>query len=332
MVVLPGQLELPHTRMARVSNVFVWTAGACFPGSLVAVLCMALGGSGCGLLGSSGLTYSSHPMMTADGTIVLSIATRAGDVIVELAESETKGTALARGTFPAPGPNGRLAFVRSATEGAPRALWLRQPNGSEAALTDDRYEHAWPVWVTGGSRIAFLRARTLRSTSTFGKRWVDWDVYTVGADGTDERRVTSESYWGVEGMSLGYDESTILLGADTREDEPRIYEIGVASDRIDRFGEDGDLYPGGAIGRKMFFLRHVGAGEGGFCYELFSRERTGAAEQLTDVCSYLSSPSVTPQGDRVLMLSDMDRDGRFQLMSFDVGSRSLSQIELPEGK
>ena len=76
----------------------------------------------------------------------------------------------------------RILFLSNRAEGA-RELYLVDRDGSALQrLTFNDIIESQPVWSPDRSRIAFA-----------GLRGVRWDIYTVAADGSDLRQVTSDA-------------------------------------------------------------------------------------------------------------------------------------------
>lgn len=115
---------------------------------------------------------------------------------------------------PAWSPDGtRLAFT-SHRDGDESDIWVMNTDGSQPRnLTPDPLPGTWeefrPAWSPDGQRIAFA-----------SNRGGDVDIWTMRADGTDFRRITStedfdtEPAWSPDGQSIVFRRSNPVQGSD----------------------------------------------------------------------------------------------------------------------
>jgi Tol biopolymer transport system component len=103
--------------------------------------------------------------------------------------------------MPAWSPDGTRIVWASVRSGSPsRELWLMNADGSDQRqLTSLGTSPGWPHWSPDGSRIAFHAARG----------GGDWDIYTIAADGTDLRRLTTMNShlrprWSPDGSRIAF--------------------------------------------------------------------------------------------------------------------------------
>ncbi len=120
---------------------------------------------------------------------------------------------------PAWSPDGRwIAYVRKVPGSSVRELWLLRPDGSQRRpLTNLKGVAQAPAWSPDGRRIAF-------SANVDGKRF---DIYTVAADGTDVRLVTSgedsfEPAWSADGKTIAFSEGGAIFAIDVENGEEQM--------------------------------------------------------------------------------------------------------------
>jgi Tol biopolymer transport system component len=168
---------------------------------------------------------------------VLALACRDG------APAETTVTAaapvnVAAGPLPqvvAPFPSGlrgQLVF-QSDRAGRAKIYMLDLATGQVRPLTtDDRYRDENPRWSPDGTRIAFKSNRAHYEGNKPETGNADYDLYTMNADGSDVRRVTTDPanehdpVWTPDGKSLIYSSDK-----DSRGD---LYRVSLADGRVDR--------------------------------------------------------------------------------------------------
>jgi Tol biopolymer transport system component len=133
--------------------------------------------------------------------------------------------------FPA-GLQGLLVF-QSDREGRTKIYTLNLANGEVRALTTDtRYRDENPRWSPDGTRIAFKSNRAHYEGPTPEQGRVDHDIYTMAADGSDIRRITTDPAdehdpsWAPDGKSLIYSSDK-----DSRGD---LYRVWLDDGRIER--------------------------------------------------------------------------------------------------
>lgn len=101
------------------------------------------------------------------------------------------------------GANGKLAFVRDGD------VYTAQPDGSAVTrLTSGPAREADPAWSPDGTLIAFATDRDDPSPGTCTT--CDWNLYTMRADGSDLRQVTTDTAgdtgpaWSPDQLQLGF--------------------------------------------------------------------------------------------------------------------------------
>jgi Tol biopolymer transport system component len=120
---------------------------------------------------------------------------------------------------PAWSPDGRwIAYVRKAPGSSIRELWLVRPDGSGGRpLTRLGGVAQAPSWSPDGRRIVF-------SAKVDDDRF---DIYTVGADGKDVRRVTSgedsiEPAWSSDGNTIAFSEGGAIFAIDVETGDEKM--------------------------------------------------------------------------------------------------------------
>jgi len=117
---------------------------------------------------------------------------------------------------PAWSPDGRLiAYVRRNPGTSIRELWLVRPDGSQRhRLTKLGGVAQAPAWSPDGTRLVF-------SANVANNRF---DIYTIGADGSGVRLVTSrddsfEPSWSPDGKTIVFAEAGALVAIDVENGE-----------------------------------------------------------------------------------------------------------------
>jgi Tol biopolymer transport system component len=151
--------------------------------------------------------------------------------------AESAGSAGARNLpevvkpFPA-GLSGTLVF-QSDREGRTKIYSLDLASGQVRPLTDgDAWRDENPRWSPDGTRIAFKSNRAHYSGNAPEQGKADYDLYTMNADGSDVRRLTTDAAnehdpsWAPDGKSIVYSSDK-----DSRGD---LYRLWLANGRVER--------------------------------------------------------------------------------------------------
>ena len=133
--------------------------------------------------------------------------------------------------FPA-GLSGTLVF-QSDREGRPKIYSLDLASGQVRPLTSgDAWRDENPRWSPDGTRIAFKSNRAHYTGNAPEQGNADYDLYTMNADGSDVRRLTTDPAnehdpsWAPDGKSIVYSSDK-----DSRGD---LYRLWLADGRIER--------------------------------------------------------------------------------------------------
>ena len=139
-------------------------------------------------------SFTSPPAWSPDGGKIAFLS-RSNNIHLISADGseETALTSNGRAAFPAWSPDGtRIAYLSSESASAPAEVYIRSADGTaEVRVTTGARASSAPSWSPDGSRIAFsgglnLTVRTSRN-----------DIYTVNADGSDLKNLTSAVLGGV---------------------------------------------------------------------------------------------------------------------------------------
>ncbi len=112
---------------------------------------------------TSGPAWDREPAWTADGSAIIFSSDRAGNFDLwriavgangASGDAERITSSPLSDAQPAVARDGRIVFVRGRLGAA--ALWVRQPDGSEARLTKEHAGEQWPAVSFDGTRLAYV--------------------------------------------------------------------------------------------------------------------------------------------------------------------------------
>lgn len=223
-----------------------------------------------------------------------------------------------------------LAFVREDGQGRGDVWILDMKTGAESRLTTTESNERLPIFSRDGRRLWFGRAKTLRTTSTFGTRWVDWTVIERNLATDAERQVCDVVFRGVNALDISRDNRRLLLSVDQLESGRQVYEVELLTGAMKAVGEPGDTYAAYLEDAHEYALvRQAGVAGSQFVYEVFISEAGGQRwRRVTRTDSYNVSPAVVPGTRSLLFLSDPQRDGSYELMEVDISSSQTRRVPL----
>lgn len=274
---------------------------------------------------------TGRPSFTPSGeTFLVSVHPTAPRVYEYRLDGQRVGSMIARATEAVASRDGRsFVFVRPGS-GNDAHLWIKNGSNEIQITTGDVYDYS-PVFIAGDAEVMFLRSSTLRSTSTFGTKRTDWDVYRVSVRGGIPRRLTRKAFREVSGLSVSADSRTAILGMRELQASSSIWRLDVDDGEVTPLNADGAspaIFPDGST---IAFVQQAGEDERGFYnYAIFTRPLDGPATKRVDLQSYLWSPSVAPDGSSILFLSDPERDGTFEL--WQVRTSDWKPTRIPLGR
>lgn len=198
------------------------------------------------LLIPMGVAYQRHterdPKRTpANAGTVLYDDIRGTQYELLIAQSDGSGAniqfspAYAQNSTPAWGPKGQIAFASnrvspSSGEGSYHHIWVAEPGGEAAPITNAAANDLAPSWSPDGERLVFMRGQAVQE-----------ELFVIDADGTNERQLTNGGgrypAWSPDGTKIAFHATR-----GRRED---IYTIEVDGTNEQRLTDDpnADILP-----------------------------------------------------------------------------------------
>lgn len=223
-------------------------------------------------------------------------------------------------------PDGETILVVSDRSGTSK-IWLmdREGAGARRLLPDADEAERDAAWGPDGDRVAFVRSRDDGGT----------DVWTVGVDGSDLRRVTTDPgserspVWSPDGGSIAFmsgraGHQDIWL-ADVASGEVR--QLTRSTNPPDEFRWFPSWSPDGSR------IAYVSNRSSTFDDDLWIADvRTGTSEKLTSHVQVVSNPVWSPDGDH-LAFNTVDRHGLWyhemsDIHVLDMPDRTLRKLEM----
>lgn len=189
-------------------------------------------------------------------------------------------------------------------------LFVMNRNGANPRqVTFNDFDDEDPAWSADGTRIVF--ARDLNPIR--GK--VNYDLFTIAADGTDERRLTDSR--GVDDLQPNWSSRGRIAFTSDRDGDTEIYTMRPDGSNVRKLTSNkvGDEFPNWSpSGRTVFFHRER---NGNFdVYRV--RARGGGIERLTAGRAGDGLPAPSPNG-RVVAFGSDRKDDQFDLYTMRAG-------------
>jgi Tol biopolymer transport system component len=269
---------------------------------------------GCG--GPDGLFSGSRPSFNNQtGDILMSIRAGGEGRIYRFAPSGRGQLLTQSGDAFDPRVSRDGRFIVYAIRKAPdrSEIWMMNVDGGQPRrITTGEHYDASPVLSLSGAAVIFARAARLGSTG----RLRDWDLYEAQVTSGTVKQLTRTGFYRLGSVDLAGDDQRAIVSAEElggagEYPPPRLYVVDLASGTQRVIGMDGDSGASVAFSSGLItFYRNVGD----YNYEVFVMRDDGRERrQVTHLISYTHAPMLSPDGSRVVFLSDPARKQRFQL-------------------
>jgi Tol biopolymer transport system component len=222
-------------------------------------------------------------------------------------------------------PDGKtLAFTKRSIDGNSFNLYVSDSFAKhQRRVTEGDFFDLGPSFSVDGARLIFFRAHRKRAYSLGGESWNDWDLYTVDADGSHLRRLTTEHYYMVDAPHF-LAGGEIVFSAQTHSGGMKLYVFDQSAvppvhvlegDAVDRYGSfssgEPDVCP---EKNEIVFVSNRASRQAPYDYELWALYAGSTrAVQLTHARSLIEYPIFDRSCGRIFFMSDVDRKGASDL-------------------
>ena len=216
-------------------------------------------------------------------------------------------------------PDGNAIVYASTVEGHKGSrLFLRKLDGKQVKqLTGDAdVSDSMPSYSPDGNEIAFVRAHRYRPYSMGGFTWDNFDVYVMGRDGSNLRRVTSHDYYQAGSPSFIESGKTLVFSASGDYPDTLTYLFSVPADGSRKprlltapppvtsgFAVWGGGPSASADGKRITFISDR---RNPFQYDVFVMGSEGIDVRplgLTAISRYNQQPVFLPDGKSIMFLA-----------------------------
>ncbi len=245
-----------------------------------------------------------------------------------VAASASGGRARALGPDPHMPQSGRMAFV--ALRDTIAYIFLMDVNRAGAGsdpvrLTKDAETEGYPSWSPDGRSLAYQRAFDGSA------------VYTIDADGTNERRLSPTPgfdvtpSWSPDGARIVY----ARLHAPPRPGMPPLTDIRIMNadgtgDRAVLANTRFSVEPRWSVENKIVFMSYLGGT--GFL-EIYEMSVDGSGLRRLTSAGNNGDPVWSPNGKRITFGSDREGDGKLNIFAMNAdgsGQAQLTHFRVPD--
>ena len=217
-------------------------------------------------------------------------------------------------SWPSFSPNGKsVVFVRKNSKGHGMSVYDITVDGREIRqiTRSDQCSDSQPTFSPDAKTIAFSRAHLRRRYSMGGWTWDNWDIYTVGVDGSNLQRRTNGDHYGIGGVAFSADSHQVHFTADesrSSDSKQTLFTVDLERSAVvaTKPAKPGDYYAWctdvdtNKNGEMVFISDRIAP----FRYDVVFGQPNGPQEPLgvTTVSRYNQNPVLTNDG-RVLFLA-----------------------------
>jgi len=267
---------------------------------------------------ADGIHLRSSPNLLRDRSAIVASVTVRGEPKIfsfptngSVASSVTSG----RDVSPRISPD-ETSIVFARVRDDQQELWIIDRSSlAERRLTNAQRHDDFPAYADSHT-VVFLRAHTLRVTSTLGSGWTDWGLFKVDLRTGVESRISPQVMFRATPPTVAPGGGELLLAATGPELPEHPYTVDLSSGQFRPTGEVFDGSPAFGGSGQVAFVKPTGTDDksGFFTYELFTASSTGESRrQVTNLKTYIERPVFTADSLGILFLVDRKRNGRMEL-------------------
>jgi Tol biopolymer transport system component len=235
-------------------------------------------------------------------------------------------------------------------------LYVMDADGTDVKqITNSKDNDCDPIFSNDGKTIYFVKARYFGNFSPIAQPyWHKTDVFSVNADGTNEKAITDKKYYSL-GMIGIYDDKYLLAAIDETDSPYGLWKISLAeSDKrepimpnIDKYKADikskpwaikpldYDSFGSPSLSFEKKYLVFIWAGhyQGYYGHEIYRMNiKTGETIKITKLKTYIKDPFMLPDG-RFIFQADFNHDSSeapsYRPYTVDQDGSNLQEIKTP---